>query len=316
MAEDNEPTIPSIAHTEPVDEAAPLARLVVERVEQYKAFILWMMADPDKRSMGIVARSLGRPVSTVAQWSKRFRWSARASKAGPGGQSAALGIYRSEWAARTSAMEFEAIKPRITIPLHPQDQIPAAELPKPEAVIEQEMKAAQAEAARREALPPPPPGPAAKKNAAEIALLKRGIQLTDGLLASFAQDLVHDTKTDPKTGLPVNPKKKIRIGAKDLPNLIQRRIWLQRDLEKAESGVDPQVRGLVEIPESYRVKAARASGGGIAVLEAVRDDLQDLQITFNALLAQTGADREREAYLEGLGPTGPVEVEENREAAG
>lgn len=317
---DDVPMVPKVARPPAIP---PLARRPGEKKEQHRGMLLFLAQDAGERSFTLVARALGRHESTVRYWAKRFEWEVRAVQTQPGTQAAALAAYRKEYVGKVSAIELDAVRSRISIPLHPDDARPVREEPASESV--------------REGRHTPPPGVTnaehktdhkggrapSRKHEAEITTLRQGITLHDALIARVAQKLIEppmisqpDPKTPGKTVQVPNPRYyDPRVSPKDLPLLFENRLKLAQELERLETGADPQVQGKIEIPESYRVKAARASSNGdpLAVMRALADDLDDLKVVCVAIVNQGAADLD--AKTRGEAALHAVQSDEEHEAA-
>lgn len=264
-----------------------------------------MCQDYDKRSMSTPAKAVGRDPSTIRNWSLRHGWAAREKELGVAGQAAALAVYRAEYVGRVSAIELDAVKPKISVPVHPADTAAGKDLPPSESVQEGRHGPAHA--------PDNRPGHAADRSKPKLSparqkeaeVLRKGILITDALIGTLA-NAISDDQNDRKAG---GKGGRVKVKPADLPALINKRVWLERDLEKIESGVDPLVSATnVEIPESYRVKAARAAGDNQGIMAAIAADAQDLAIAFGAIANQSTQDVQNRR--------GPVEVAEEEAESG
>lgn len=293
-------TVPDVV---PIPALPPFEKRTGERQEHHRALLLYAMQDPGKRKVGPVARALGRSSAGVRLWVKAHEWEQRLTQAGATAQAVAIREYQRVYAGRKSAIELDAIRPYCTMSLHPAD-LPSqgaadstkegrrGDPAKPDAGIDGRTQGRPAQRNKT------------KRQEEEISILRRGVTLTDALLATLAKDIGGG---------------KVKVLAKDLPALLTKRVYLARDLERLELGLDgDEMMTPIEVPESYRVKSARGTGDPRALFQAIADDAHDLALTFRALANQVPEDREavESAARAGYGGQGPQAVPDETEQVG
>ena len=212
--------------------------------------------------MRLVARAVGRDESTVRNWSRKKKWKERLAECGPGSQTMALSIYRRDYLYSRGRLELESVRPNVSGPLVPGD---AVDILPPDSVAEGTVDLATGEKKRGN-----PQGNGKERPNPELDVIKKGIVLYDAAIASFARQLAGGD---------------VKVRARDVPFLVGSRRKLQRDLDHITFGESPDSGAGVEIPESYRVKQARSTGGN--VVQALRADAEDLVLLLRAIDNQT-----------------------------
>jgi hypothetical protein len=231
-----------------------------ERPEWHRALLLYASQDPDKRSVRAVARAVVRDESTVRGWRRRWDWDERIKQVGPAGQSLAIAVYRRRYLPARGSLELEVLRPQISLRLTPDE--PATPQPL-ESVSDGSTDVRTGNKT---------PG-ASGRNDGRIKEINKRIVLADAMLATFAKQLASGD---------------VNLKPADLPMLSAFRDDQSRKREMLSGGAGPVPQ--MEIPESFRVKHARAGGGD--VLGAIRDDAQDLALVLTAITNQ----RSQEAH--------------------
>lgn len=243
----------------------PLSRRADERPERHRAWLLWLAQDPDQRSWRLVSRAVGRDESTIRGWRSKHKWNARTKAAGEGAQAMALAMYRRDYLARHGRLELEAIRGACSLDLAPGDP--------PQVALPESVVHGNADPAQGTKKAGNPQGTAPRRQSEDEKAVRKGLVLADAAIATFAREVAAG---------------KVTVRPRDLPFLVQFRRQLQRDVEILEAGEAGQIRqGPAVIPESYRVKTARATGGD--VLEAIHDDAEDLVTLLRAVRNQRRA---------------------------
>lgn len=249
------------------EELGPLDRREKESPEQHRGFLLWAMQDPRlgrprrTRSKRAVARALARDESTVRYWARRSgcEWNKRVKGVAVDIQAFAMREYRRLYLTKAGRVELDVIRPLLSVTMYPEgDPAPpasAAALPDPQAK-DGEAGAGKARGAQ-----------ASTRQREEEQLRKQGL-MYDAVIARAARDI--------QSG-------KMKVNAKDLPFIFGARDRVQRRLDELAGNV--QTVQNVRIPESFRVRQARASGGN--VMEALAGDAHDLALTLQAITNQT-----------------------------
>lgn len=265
--------------TVPADVVAhPLARRQREKREQHRGLLLYAMQDPERRSLRLVSRALGRDESTVRYWYTSRGWTTRITEAGPGVQSLALSRYRAECLMHASALELEAVRGNVSIPLIAED--PAAKIIAPESVQEGRHETRLDPEGHDTTAPAVRGQPKQKRVNPELEVIEKGILIYDAIIARFAGQ--------------VATSKEVKILPKDVPFIVASRRKLARDRAMI-LGEGLEEHGGVDVPESYRVRAVRAAGGN--VLAAAAEDARDLFVALTAMSQQGQADAELDALL-------------------
>ena len=70
-----------------------LARLEDEKEQAHRAFLLFAMQAPKKRSQRCVSKAVSVSAPTIGDWKKRFMWEERIKEAGPAHDSIAQKTY-------------------------------------------------------------------------------------------------------------------------------------------------------------------------------------------------------------------------------
>lgn len=230
----------------------PLARREDEDREWHRALLFYAVQDPDNRALRAVARAIGRAQSTVQYRHDKHHWAERIEASGPAVQVRALGIYQELYLSdhKASRDAWLVIAPRVTVNL-PWTQ-------------EEENRAARPK--RLTGASQTDPESPRKSEADKLA---RDVTIVDLTIHEFAKQL--------KGG-------KVRVSARDVVHLIAIRRNLREEMERLEHG-EAVVSGVaIDVPESYRVRRARATGTD--VIAALREDAEDLALTLRAISNQ------------------------------
>jgi len=253
------------------DERHPLARRTGEPPVLHRALLLFVAQHPERRAKTATARAVNRSESWVRKWAKKFEWDQRIRDSGTAGPSRALAIYEHLYMPDQGRVELACIEDRLRAPVLPDGVV----------------NRGTSNADPATALEPPPaplrsPGrkPGAKNRPRanpELAIVRKGATLIDAAIALAAKDLVS-----------ADAIRKMRVTAKDIPGLISARRRLERDRMRLESPEEAAAGRTVAVPESYRVRSARVTGGD--VMGALADDVADLNITLQAIVNQRAAE--------------------------
>lgn len=254
-----DPTVIDVTAEEEDVVVDPLGRAEGENNRQHRGFLLWVAQDPLMRSYNLTAKALSCSDSTVRNWSKRHAWEERVEKAGTGAQAAAIGRYRNVYLRQKGPLELEVVRHAISLPLVPGEPVRVA--------ASEHIRSGRIDMETGERKKGNPNGnPAGNKNRDDAKdAAKKTVVLIDAALATFARQL--------KDG-------EVKVRPRDVIVLANARRHFIQEIDHLE-GNSPTSSGPVEVPESFRVRAARKSGGDIA--EAMLEDAEELRVILMAV---------------------------------
>ena len=293
--------LPSAAHVESVPE--PLRQGERESDQAHTAFLLYAMQAPDDRSNRLIARTLGTAESNVRHWRTKYRWKERMA-AVPNVEWIALDVYRrrmDEHAGKARAdrlrialdvvldtagfasLRREVQRQRTAKPSRLDTNVPAPDST-PEAAPVVTPNAYASPLAQNE-IEQIDPARAMRDLLDQVQSkhlryddLKRQIVLIDAVLGLVAQKV--------RSG-------DLKVRVADIPHLLRARAvltGLPTDGTLVQQPVQVQhAHAHVHVVESVRMRDARAAGGGAALVEAMREEVDDLQVILAAVPAQKGA---------------------------
>ena len=225
-----------------------LARLEDEKEQAHRAFLLFAMQAPKKRSQRCVSKAVSVSAPTIGDWKKRFMWEERIKEAGPAHDSIAQKTYNELYFKKMGMRELAVVEKKILAPISVVGTTPK---PIAETVIKTVEKSVNTVNENKgstlfdEQL-----------KAKHLDLVDRSIQyISDSLLAGD-----------------------VKVTLKDLPVMLE----LRDNLTGKERESDQN--GGTIIVETIRVKDAKKSGGDL--IEAMLDDSRELVAIFEALSLQ------------------------------
>ena len=225
-----------------------LARLKDEKEQAHRAFLLFAMQAPKKRSQRAVSKAVSVSAPTIGDWKKRFKWEDRIKEAGPAHDSIAQKTYNELYFKKMGMRELAVVEKKILAPISVVGTTPK---PIAETVIKTVEKSVNTVNENKgstlfdEQL-----------KAKHLDLVDRSIQyISDSLLAGD-----------------------VKVTLKDLPVMLE----LRDNLTGKEREADQN--GGTIIVETIRVKDAKKSGGDL--IEAMLDDSRELVAIFEALSLQ------------------------------
>ncbi len=237
---------------------APLERKVGERRTHHRALLLYAMQAENKRSVRAVARAIGISEGTARNWRKKSEWDSRISHHAELADAVALAVYRREYLADFGKIELKHIAKNVVQP------IASGDLDSDEAKVQHEATVAASKAVGK------------SMQAVEQATVQaiadhrrdvrddadRHVRLLDASLGLIARKLKAD---------------EVRVSVRDIPVLLECRDKLVSIINGTH-----QAGGALAV-ESVRVKQARKNGTDI--IEAMREDAEELVVILNALSA-------------------------------
>ena len=225
-----------------------LARLKDEKEQAHRAFLLYAMQAPKKRSQRAVSKSVSVSAPTIGDWKKRFKWEERILQGGPAHDAIAQKTYNELYFKKMGMRELAVIEKKILAPISVVGTTPK---PIAEAVIKTVEKSVSTVNEDKQSTLFDE-----QMKARHLDLVDRSIQyISDSLLSGD-----------------------VKVTLKDLPIMLD----LRDQLTGKEK--DSDQNGGSIIVETIRVKDAKKSGGDL--IEAMLDDSRELVAIFEALSLQ------------------------------
>jgi len=224
-----------------------LARYDGEKEQAHRAFLLFAMQAPKKRSQRAVSKAVSVSAPTIGDWKKRFVWEDRIKQGGAAHDVVAQKLYNELYFKKQGMREIAVIEKKIIAPISVVGTVPKAIA---ETVIQTVEKSVST----------------VNKN--------KGSTLFDNQMKARHLDLVDRSIRYISDSLMSG---EVKVTLKDLPVMLELRDQLTGK-EKEES------KGGSIIIETIRVKDAKKSGGDL--IEAMLDDSKELVAIFEALSLQ------------------------------
>lgn len=229
----------------------------------HRAFLLWAMQDPERRSVRACGRAVARSEACLREWRGKHEWDARVASLGSLVTVKASVAYRLLYYGEMRLREIVEVESLLPSPFLPDTPIP------PGATLGEQVSEAVRPRARDED---------ARKQREEEQR-KRHLALVDGAIGLVAKRIAAG---------------EVKVSLRDVPLLLDLRARMVTEaLAPGQGGAVPVV------VESVRVRYARESGGD--VLAAMHDDALELATILGALrsasevrselLQQTGGSR-------------------------
>jgi len=227
--------------------STPMAKYKDERQEAHRAFLLYAMQAPKKRSQRSVALAIGFSTPTIGTWRKRFSWEERISLSGAAHDAIAQKTYNELYFKKIGMREIEVVEKNILAPISV-----IGTTPKP--IADQVMRTVE-------------------KSLSSVNS-QRGSTIFDEQMKSRHLDLVDRSIQYIADCLQTGD---VKVTLKDLPVML--------DLRDTLTGkVNANEKGSSIIIETIRVKDAKKSGGDL--ISAMLDDSKELVAIFEALSLQ------------------------------
>ncbi len=224
-----------------------LARREDEKEQAHRAFLLYAMQAPKKRSQRAVSKAVSVSAPTIGDWKKRFEWEDRILNGGAAHDVIAQKTYNELYFKKQGMREIAVIERKILAPISVVGTTPK---PIAETVIKTVEKSVSTVNDDKQSTLFDE-----QMKARHLDLVDRSIQyISDSLLAGD-----------------------VKVTLKDLPVMLELRDNLTGK-EREES------KGGSIIVETIRVKDAKKSGGDL--IEAMLDDSKELVAIFEALSLQ------------------------------
>ena len=167
----------------------------------HRAFLLFVMQDPDRRNLSATGRAVGRAESTVRSWRSRWSWPERIEALGSTSDVLATAAYREWYYPKFRLREIVEIEEYLSAPFSPEAAVPKS--------VAQEVRSAVRGDSGREA----------KREAARQAR-RRHLALVDGALGLVARRVANG---------------EVRVNLRDIPVLLDLRDRLEEPTA-AQSG--------------------------------------------------------------------------------
>lgn len=224
-----------------------LARLKDEKEQAHRAFLLYAMQAPKKRSQRSVSKAVSVSAPTIGDWKKRFEWEERIVKGGPAHDVVAQKLYNELYFKKQGMREIAVIEKKIIAPISVVGTVPR---PIAEQVSQTVEKSVSTVKENRES------------TLFDNQLKARHLDLVDRSIKYISDSLLAGD---------------VKVTLKDLPVMLELRDNLTgKEKEESKSGSI--------IVETIRVKDAKKNGGDL--IEAMLDDSKELVAIFEALSFQ------------------------------
>jgi len=233
-----------------------------EKVSHHRAFLLWAMQDPDKRSGKRVAVGMNRRDNVIWTWSKRWKWADRVAIYGLSSQARAIQAYKKLYQSTFSLHEIAMVEQNMSVPFATFSPPPdedgmgdAARLAVRHTLEEGDDKAGSPIPSRND--------PAARAQ----AVLRKGLLILEAAITRYGKAIASD---------------------KDARALIRkmdpaRMMREYRELTTTLGDLTPAQANGVALEPSYRVQLARRRGESIVT--AMREDAEEAFSVLRALAA-------------------------------
>ena len=284
----------------PDTEALSLPKALVQRENEkdnaYVAFLLFAMQTPEDRSNRLIARSMNVPESNIRHWRSKFQWTERVA-ASPNIEWIALDVYRRLMDEHVGDVRADRLRVALDSVL---DGAGFASLRR--AVAKQRT----ANPSRLDDVVDSGDGPAKNNYASGLAKneveqfdpgrhmrelsrkiqedhlrpedLRRQIVLIDAVLGLVAQRV--------KSG-------ELQVKVSDIPSLLKARALLTglpTETVQQQPSVQQHQHAHVHVVESVRMRDAKSSNDERVVLDAMKEEVEDLQVILNAIPKRVGGE--------------------------
>jgi hypothetical protein len=210
----------------------------------HRAFLLWAMQDPERRSVRACGRAVGRSEACLREWRGKHEWDGRADACGKLATVKASVAYRLLYYGEMRLREIVEVETLLPAPFLPDTPIPSG------ATIGDQVS---------EAIRPRKPDEDARR-AKEQEQKRRHLALVDGAIGLVAKRIAAG---------------EVKVTLRDVPLLLDLRARMTSEVGPGESGM------AAVVVESVRVRSARESGGDL--LAAMHDDALELCTILGAL---------------------------------
>lgn len=226
---------------------ATMAILEGEKAKNHRAFLLYAMQSPTKRSLRCTAQAIGVSTPSICDWKEKFEWEKRMKSAGPAHDAIAQRTYQELYFAEIGMREIIVVEKRI---INVQSII-STTTKEIGSAVQETVKESQAliNADRQETRFDD------QMKAKHLDLVDRSIQ--------YISDALQNGD--------------VKVTLKDLPTMLELRDSLTGKAKDNEN------KGSVLI-ETIRVKDAKANGGDL--IGAMLEDSKELVAIFSALCMQ------------------------------
>ncbi len=257
-----------------------LEQLQNESDSAYEAMLLWAMQTPDARSNRLIARSMTSPESTVRHWKKKYDWEMRCARV-PDVEYAALHVFRSRMEEYVGTDRSEMMRAALDIVLSTAGYARLrAEVRQQRVGIEEKPDKSKDQTAYKSELTTTEldqidPARYMRDLSTRIRSkhLKEGdiskqIMLIDAVLGLIAKRI--------QTG-------ELQVKVSDIPSLLKARALLT-GLPTEQVAVHSQVEHNHNVVvDTVRMQKAKKSGDHTAILEAMKEDVQELSVILDAV---------------------------------
>lgn len=273
---------------------APLAQRQNESDTAYEAFLLWVMQTPDARSNRLLARSLSTAESNVRMWRKKYGWEMRAAQV-PQAEYACLQLYRQRMEEHVGQDRIDMMRAAMDIVLeragyaslradvrkqrvglqsdiNPTNHEPKKPVQYKSSITKGELNTIDPANYMREL------GQRIRTKHLREEDLKKQVVLIDAVLGLIAKRV--------STG-------DLQVKVSDIPSLLKARALLTglpTEQVALQANVNHNVshnHNVQHTVETLRMRKAKASGGGEqALVDAMREDVEELRVILDAIPAE------------------------------
>tara|TARA_B100001564_G_scaffold109287_1_gene90613 strand:- start:3674 stop:4447 length:774 start_codon:yes stop_codon:yes gene_type:complete len=219
-----------------------------EKEQAHRAFLLFAMQAPNKRSQRAVAKAVGCSAPSIGEWKKRFEWEERIKEAGPAHDSIAQKTYNELYFKKNGMREIAVIEKRILAPI---SVVGTTSRPIGEQVIKTVEQSVSTVKENKES------------TLFDDQMKARHLDLVDRSIQYISDCL--------QTG-------DVKVTLRDLPVMLDLRDHLTGKVKEDEA-----TGGSIVI-ETIRVKDAKKSGGDL--IQAMLEDSKELVAIFESLSLQ------------------------------
>ena len=253
---------------------APFTQRQNESDVAYAAFLLWCMQTPDGRSNRLLAKSMGTAESNIRLWKKKFAWDMRAARSKEP-EYEALRLYRSAMEKHVGGDHAKMMRAALDLVLNQAGYAKLRESVQKQRVglagEDSDKSVGPITKVETEQLDPArylrDLGYKIRKKHLQESDVSKQVMLIDAVLGLIARRVQDGS---------------LQVKVADIPNLIKARSLLT-GLPTEHVAVQQHVEHNVTITETARVSAARAVGTEEAYVNALKEEVAELNTVLGAI---------------------------------
>lgn len=272
----------------------PLEQRDNERDNAYEAMLLWAMANPEDRSNRMIAQALGTNESNVRHWKRKFGWAMRCAQI-QNCEYVALDLYRRRMEEHVGTERSDSMRAALDVLLENAGFAALRAAVRRQRVglpskLDSEAEAKEAPSEARETTDTPVGnGSALAPN--ELERVDSGRYMRD-LAYQIKRDHLRPEDVrrqviliDAVLGLVAKRVQtgELKVAVRDIPSLLKARALLT-GLPTEHVAVQQQVQHEHHhVVESVRMQQARKTGDEKVLVEAMRDEVEELQVILQSV---------------------------------